>query len=302
MKFIMWADKYHIIIAIMPPHSTHRLQPLDVGLFQPLATAYSKEISKLMSESYGLVSMTKRIFWRIFNSAWDTSFTEKNIVSAFAKTGIFPYDPSVILSKITCPEPVPELIIQEKTPIACASVRRIHKAYRRSPTAKRLGFIFHANIQLAAQHSIDLHTISGLVKSLKEEKKKRSRRKRLNLCGDENVGAQFYSPCTVRQAIAHSDKKEAEEQAERDRIEAKKITAAANKVHKVEEKAQCVLNTIERHCITAKKKCQYAINVQAQKVFHPTLRWLNNLVSWLDPQHLDSLVTKTPNNLSFITA
>src|SRR5580692_4134907 len=38
------------------------------------------------------------------------------------------------------------------------------------------------------------------------------------------------------------------------------------------------------------------------QVFHPTLRWLNNLVSWLNPQHLDSLATKAPNNLSFITA
>jgi hypothetical protein len=215
MKFIRWTDKHRIIIAIMPPHSTHRLQPLDVGLFQPLATAYSKEITKLMSDGYGLVSMTKRIFWSMFNSTWNASFTEKNIVSAFAKTGIFPYNPSVILDKITYPEPVPELIIQEKTPVACVSIRRIYKAYRRSPTAKRLGFIFHSNIQLVAQHSIDLHTISGLIKSLKEEKKKRSHRKRLNLCGDENVGAQFYSPCIVRRAIAYSDKKKAEEQADR---------------------------------------------------------------------------------------
>ena len=118
--------------------------------------------------------MTKRIFWSMFNSAWNTSFTEKNIVSAFAKTGIFPYNLSVILDKIIYPEPVLELIIQEKTPVACGSIRRIHKAYRRSPTARRLGFIFHANIQLAAQHSIDLYTISGLVKSLKEKKKKRT--------------------------------------------------------------------------------------------------------------------------------
>ena len=95
------------------------------------------------------------------------------------------------MDKIIYPEPVLELIIQEKTPVACASIWRIHKAYRRSPTARRLGFIFHTNIQLAAQYSIDLHTISGLVKSLKEEKKKRTHGKQLNLCGDENVGAQF---------------------------------------------------------------------------------------------------------------
>ena len=121
-----------------------------MGSFQPLATAYGKEITKLMSEGYGLVSMTKHIFWSMFNSTWNASFTEKNIVSAFAKTGIFSYDPSVILDKIAYPEPVLELIIQEKIPVAYASTGRIHKAYRRSPTARRLGFIFHANIQLAA--------------------------------------------------------------------------------------------------------------------------------------------------------
>ena len=71
MKFIIWADKYRIIIAIMPLHSTYQLQPL--------ATTYSKEITTLMLEDYGLVNMTKRIFWSIFNSA-------------FAKTGIFSYD------------------------------------------------------------------------------------------------------------------------------------------------------------------------------------------------------------------
>jgi hypothetical protein len=51
------------------------------------------------------------------------------------------------------------------------------------------------------------------------------------------------------------------------------------------------------------RECQNRFNeVPVTNVFHPTLRWLNNLVSWLNPQHLDSLTTKAPNNLSFITA
>jgi hypothetical protein len=37
MKFLDAADRLRIIVHIMPPHSTHRLQPLDVGLFGPLA-------------------------------------------------------------------------------------------------------------------------------------------------------------------------------------------------------------------------------------------------------------------------
>jgi DDE superfamily endonuclease len=38
--FLNWALEYCIIIYIMPLHSTHKLQPLDVSLFGPLATAY----------------------------------------------------------------------------------------------------------------------------------------------------------------------------------------------------------------------------------------------------------------------
>jgi hypothetical protein len=41
MKFLNWCDKHHVLLAIYPPHSTHRLQPLDVSLFSPLATFYT---------------------------------------------------------------------------------------------------------------------------------------------------------------------------------------------------------------------------------------------------------------------
>jgi DDE superfamily endonuclease len=36
MRFINYADVNRIVLAVLPPHSTHRLQPLDVGLFSPL--------------------------------------------------------------------------------------------------------------------------------------------------------------------------------------------------------------------------------------------------------------------------
>jgi hypothetical protein len=72
--------------------------------------------------------------------------------------------------------------------------------------------------------------------------------------------------------MAHSDRKEAEEQAERDRIEAKKIIAAANKVRKAEEKAQRALNVIERRRITAEKKRQHAIDIQARKELRATAK------------------------------
>jgi hypothetical protein len=86
-------------------------------------------------------------------------------------------------------EPVDNSI--ESTPMSCRAVCHMHKAYKKSLTKKRLSLIFHANERLAAQHFIDKHTITGLVTSLKQEKKKRSRRKRLNLMGEEDTGPTF---------------------------------------------------------------------------------------------------------------
>jgi hypothetical protein len=40
LAFIEYASRHSIIILILPPHSTHRLQPLDLNCFLPLGTKY----------------------------------------------------------------------------------------------------------------------------------------------------------------------------------------------------------------------------------------------------------------------
>lgn len=62
MKFIEVVDRLRIIVLILPPHTTHRIQPLNVGLFGLLATAYTKELNNLMFSSAGMISMSKRMF------------------------------------------------------------------------------------------------------------------------------------------------------------------------------------------------------------------------------------------------
>ena len=107
--------------------STHRLQPLDVSLFVSLATFYTNGLNILMFNSLGMVSMSKRSFWSLFLPAWKQAFTPKNIVSGFEKTGIWPCDPSLVLSTIT----KPQLIELEKdsqllkTPMTSRAIRRI---------------------------------------------------------------------------------------------------------------------------------------------------------------------------------
>ena len=84
----------------MPPHSTHRLQPLDVSLFNPLANYYSQELNKWIHDTAGLCRITKREFYGLFRAAWRRVFTETNILSGWRKTGLQPLDPDLILNQV----------------------------------------------------------------------------------------------------------------------------------------------------------------------------------------------------------
>ena len=97
MRFVDYCDKHNILLAVLPPHSTHRLQPLNVSIFSPLANAYSKQIDEFIQSSQGFSRITKRSFWMLFQEAWKSALTASNILSGFAATGIWPFNPTKVL-------------------------------------------------------------------------------------------------------------------------------------------------------------------------------------------------------------
>jgi DDE superfamily endonuclease len=191
MAFLSLADSLRILILILPPHTTHRLQPLNVGLFSPLAKAYTKRLDAYIHGWLGWVSMTKRLFWPIFRDAWGDSFTPKNIKKAFKATGIWPLQPLLTLAKIqkpslsiySTPTKLPPLPIA--TPMTTRGVRRLLKS---SPTQKKVAILERAVLQLVTQMDIQNFENRGLRTALTQEKKRRQRGKRLNLLGEEDTG------------------------------------------------------------------------------------------------------------------
>jgi hypothetical protein len=51
MRFINYCDQNRILLAIFSPHSTHRLQSLDVGFFGSLAEYYNQEIDRFIANA-----------------------------------------------------------------------------------------------------------------------------------------------------------------------------------------------------------------------------------------------------------
>ena len=213
-----------------------------------------------------MVSITKRAFWHIFWPAWQQAFTENNIASGFQKTGIWPVDPLLMLSKITKPLPIiPNTSPGPKTPMTCRAIRRIGRVYQKSPTSTIVKKVIWAAEKLASQRSIDQHTITGLTEALRNEKKRRQRGKRLNLLGENDSGPQFFSPGRIQAAREYQIQKSANETLRQQEIANTKALAATKRAQKEADRIQRSIATTRRREIAAEAKIQKAINRQAQQ-------------------------------------
>ena len=103
-KFIKFCVENKIILLCLPAHTTHLLQPLDVGVFSPLAFHYKKELELLTR--FSTVTVDKIDFLKIVQKARKSAISDKNIQTAWRVTGLVPYDPSIVLQKLANKQPV----------------------------------------------------------------------------------------------------------------------------------------------------------------------------------------------------
>jgi hypothetical protein len=96
-----------IILRYMPPHSSHLLQPLDVGCFAPLKRRYGDQISALARNRIHFVS--KETFLQAFKPAFEQALTAENIKAGFRGAGLVPHNPDAVLSKLDVRLQTPEL-------------------------------------------------------------------------------------------------------------------------------------------------------------------------------------------------
>jgi hypothetical protein len=82
----------------MPPYSSHLLQPLNVSCFAVLKRSYRRQIKDLMR--VGVSHIDKSDFLLAYLTARTEALTPNTIRSGFAATGLVPYDPKYVLSKL----------------------------------------------------------------------------------------------------------------------------------------------------------------------------------------------------------
>jgi DDE superfamily endonuclease len=89
-EFELFCKENKIITLCMPPHSSHLLQPLDVGCFGPLKVAYGKQIEGLMRAH--ITHIAKEDFFPAFYAAHQSAMIEQNIRGGFRGAGLVPFD------------------------------------------------------------------------------------------------------------------------------------------------------------------------------------------------------------------
>lgn len=78
----------------LPPHTSHRMQPLDVTVFGPLKTALSREMDVFMKYKQ-YQQITPYDLASLFHKAYARIATVEKAVKGFEVTGIYPINPNV---------------------------------------------------------------------------------------------------------------------------------------------------------------------------------------------------------------
>ena len=93
--------KSGITMVSIPPHTSHRLQPLDVAFFGPLKSAYNIECDRFMkTNQYKFIRPDD--FANLFNKAYSRIATVAKGIAGFKSTGIYPLDPNLFSEEEFC--------------------------------------------------------------------------------------------------------------------------------------------------------------------------------------------------------
>lgn len=83
-----------LILLSLPPHTTHKLQPLDVGFFKPLQTYYDRYIDRWLRNHPGR-TFTEYQVAEALKEAYGKAASIETASKAFENCGIWPFNPEI---------------------------------------------------------------------------------------------------------------------------------------------------------------------------------------------------------------
>ncbi|KAK7480342.1 hypothetical protein BaRGS_00028389 [Batillaria attramentaria] len=124
-----------VVMLCLPPHTTNKLQPLDISFFRPLKTRFLQAQETWLRNNPGQKVSAFQIA-HLFNSAYSKAASISNAVSGFEKTGIFPCNRQVFADEDFAPS-----TLVSNTPAAdeCADREQCNPCSSQQPSTSRQG-------------------------------------------------------------------------------------------------------------------------------------------------------------------
>ena len=97
-EFVRFCEDKKIIPFFLLPHTSHILQPLDVGVFQAYKYWHSEAIAN--ATQTGIGKFTKIEFLHALDTIRQKTFKKQTICHGFRDTGIVPFNPQIVIEKL----------------------------------------------------------------------------------------------------------------------------------------------------------------------------------------------------------
>lgn len=101
IELINLAREHNIILFCLPPHTTHKLQPLDVGVFGPFQRAWSERCDEVVEDTGD--EMPREDFVKEYMDVRSKTFKSTTIITAFRKSGCWPVNQDVFTDEDYAP-------------------------------------------------------------------------------------------------------------------------------------------------------------------------------------------------------
>jgi len=177
-EFVEFALPHHIRLVVFPPHSTHLLQPLDVGSFSPLQRFVGPEVHEWGRKEGPYARLHKRDFYPMLMSAQTRALTSSNSLSAFRATGICPMNRLRILRDPSLQIPDPSAVASCRSPTRVSEVDEISQLQAVAQKSHDIDGVKAAMGAIASIGRKGLATATINADLLKQEKEKRQASKR----------------------------------------------------------------------------------------------------------------------------
>lgn len=212
-EFIWYCELFDIIPFKIPAHTSHFLQPLDVGVYQHLKRQQQKSLRDFVLA--GGTNITRYDFLCQWNEMAKAAFKACYIYVGFEQTGLWPKDPKVILSFLRQSQRqqqealLPDLLAANT--ISPRSVKRASKEVKKkleilsSPTRAVI-----SNAFACLDYAIIADSQNKHIRSLQERRMQHEARRTKTLRRIQGIGDGAFTVAQLRNKIAARQQQEAE--------------------------------------------------------------------------------------------